>query len=85
MISLRELEPIGLAPADLAGYKTLIGHVQLENPRYVEGPRTCPRPNDGSDYGPFLQALKGIGYSGGICLPEDSDAASLAYCRGLWG
>jgi sugar phosphate isomerase/epimerase len=85
LISLRELAPLGLAPADLARYKALIDHVQLENPQSASGARTCPRPNDGYDYGPFLRALKGMGYSGGVCLPEDSDASGLAYCRKLWG
>ena len=85
LISLRELAPLGLAPADLARYGALIDHVQLENPRQAYGARTCPRPNDGYDYGPFLRALKAMGYSGGICLPEDADAEGLAYCRGLWG
>ena len=84
LISLRELAQIGLEPVDFARYRALIAHVQMENPRAAEGPRICPRPDDGYDYGPFLQALKGMGYSGGICLPEDSDAAGLAYCRGLW-
>jgi sugar phosphate isomerase/epimerase len=85
LISLRELEPIGLSPADIGKYQALIAHVQLENPRAAEGPRVCPRPDDGCDYHPFLQALKDMGYTGGICLPEDADAAGLAYCRGLWG
>jgi sugar phosphate isomerase/epimerase len=84
LISLRELDPIGLAPAELAGYRALLAHVQLENPRAGDGQRICPRPDDGYDYGPFLQALKGMGYSGAICLPEDADAAGLAYCRTLW-
>jgi len=84
-ISLRELQPMGLGPADLAGYRELIAHVQLENPLAAEGPRVCPRPDDGCDYGPFLQALKDMGYAGAVCLPEDADAAGLAYCRGLWG
>lgn len=85
LISLRELAPIGLALSDLARYKALIDHVQLENPQPAYGARICPRPNDGYDYGPFLQALKSMGYSGGVCLPEESDAAGLAYCRKLWG
>ncbi len=85
LISLRELTPIGLSLVDFAKYRDLIAHVQLENPLAAEGPRICPRPDDGYDYKPFLQALKGAGYSADICLPEDSDAAALAYCRGLWG
>jgi sugar phosphate isomerase/epimerase len=84
LISLRELDPMGLSPAELAGYRALIAHVQMENPRVAEGPRVCPRPDDGYDYRPFLQALKGMGYSGAICLPENADAAGLAYCRSLW-
>jgi hypothetical protein len=59
--------------------------VQLENPKAAEGLRICPRPDDGYDYGPFLRELKCMGYSGGICLPENADAAGLAYCHGLWG
>jgi sugar phosphate isomerase/epimerase len=85
LISLRELAQIGLSSADFANYRALIAHVQMENPRATEGPRICPHPDDGYDYGPFLQALKGISYSGGICLPEDSDASGLAYCHRLWG
>ena len=85
LISLRELGPIGLSLADFAKYQHLIAHVQMENPQTAEGPRICPRPDDGYDYKPFLQALKAADYSGAICLPEDSDAAWLAYCRGLWG
>ena len=84
-ISLRELEPMGVPPADVAGYRELIAHVQLEDPRSAFEARVCPRPNDGYDYRPFLQALKGMNYSGGICLPGDADAAGLAYCRSLWG
>jgi sugar phosphate isomerase/epimerase len=84
-LSLRELQPMGASPADLAGYRELIAHVQLENPGQASEARVCPRPNDGQDYRPFLRALKAMGYSGGICLPEDADAAGLAYCRGLWG
>jgi sugar phosphate isomerase/epimerase len=85
LISLRELDQIGLLPAELGDYRALLAHVQMENPQAAEGPRICPRPDDGYDYRPFLQALKAMGYSGGICLPEDSDVAGLAYCRGLLG
>jgi hypothetical protein len=84
MISLRELEPIGLSLPDLAGYARWIEHVQLENPQALTGERVCPRPGNGYDYRPFMIALKGIGYRGGISLPGDADAAGLAYCRGLW-
>jgi hydroxypyruvate isomerase len=84
-ISLRELEPMGDSPSDLEGYRELIAHVQLEDPRPVSEARACPRSNDGYDYRSFLQALKAMGYSGGICLPGDADAAGLAYCRELWG
>lgn len=84
MVSLREMEPIGIAPERLAQHRHLIGHVQLENPRFGEGVRRCPRPDDGHDYRPFIEALKGFGYTGTISLPEDADAAGLAYCRRLW-
>jgi hypothetical protein len=84
LISLRELEPIGLSLSNLGDYRRLIGHVQLDNPDIYDGPRTCPRPADGYDYGSFLQALKEAGYAADISLPADADAGALAYCRGLW-
>jgi sugar phosphate isomerase/epimerase len=84
MVSLRELEPIGLSLDMLPGYRKLIGHVQMENPKSIDGERRCPRPDDGNDYRPFLRALRGIGYSGLITLPADADAAGLEYCRRLW-
>jgi sugar phosphate isomerase/epimerase len=84
-ISLRELGPMGASLSDLAVYRELIAHVQLEDPRPASEARLCPRPNDGYDYRPFLQALKAVGYYGGICLPAEADAAGLAYCRSLWG
>ena len=74
---------MGATLSDIAGYRELIGHVQLADPR--SGSLACPRPKDGYDYRPFLQALQAIGYAGGICLPADADAAGLAYCRSLWG
>jgi sugar phosphate isomerase/epimerase len=84
LISLRELEPINLTLSDLADYRQFIGHVQMDNPRSYDGARICPRPNDGYEYAPFLQALKEIEYSADISLPDDADAGGLAYCRGLW-
>ena len=84
MVSLRELEAIGLTPVQLPFHRQLIGHVQIENPDPVGGERRCPRPNDGHDYRPFLKALKGSGYAETITLPADADAAGLAYCRRLW-
>jgi sugar phosphate isomerase/epimerase len=84
MVSLRELEAIGLAPQRLGEHRGLIGHVVLENPRSADGTRRCPRPDDGHDYRPFLHALRQIGYAGTISLPGDADATGLAYCRTLW-
>jgi len=84
LISLRELGSIGLSLTDLPRYRELIGHVQMENPLTVGGPRICPRPNDGHDYRPFVAGLKAIGYSEGISLPFDADQVALAYCRQLW-
>jgi sugar phosphate isomerase/epimerase len=84
VLSLREMESIGLTPSELPAYRELIGHVQMENPGAEPDPRKCPRPGDGFDYRPFLRALKGMGYCGRISLPEDADAAALVYCRQLW-
>ena len=84
LISLRELEQIGLSLSDLNDYRQQIGHVQMDNPRSYDGARVCPRPKDGCDYRSFIHALKDTGYSADISLPGDADAAGLAYCRGLW-
>jgi hypothetical protein len=84
LISLRELDQIGLPLSGIAEYRQFINHVQLDNPRSYDGERLCPRPDDGFEYRPFLQALKDLGYSADISLPEDADAGGLAYCRGLW-
>jgi hypothetical protein len=84
LISLRELEKIGLSLSGLSDYQQLIDHVQLDNPRSYDGARICPRPNDGYPYGPFLRVLKDLGYSADISLPEDADAGGLEYCRALW-
>jgi sugar phosphate isomerase/epimerase len=84
MLSLRELDAIGLPPPRLGEHRRLIGHVQMEQPRSAAGERRCPRPDDGHDYRPFVAALAAIGYAGSITLPGDADAAGLAFCRGLW-
>ena len=83
-ISLRELEQIGLSLSELSDYRQQIGHVQMDNPRFYDGARVCPRPNDGYDYIRFIHELKDAGYSADITLPEDADADGLAYCRELW-
>jgi hydroxypyruvate isomerase len=83
-LSLRELDSIGLPIPRMRGFRQLIGHVQLENPRSAGGERRCPRPDDGYDYRDFLGELKEMGYSGLISLPGDADAAGLEYCRRLW-
>ena len=84
MLSLREMEAVGLEPADLPRHRALIAHVQLDNPRLTGGPRRSPRPDDGVDYRAFLRALRHAGFTGTVSLPEDADAAGLEYCRGLW-
>jgi sugar phosphate isomerase/epimerase len=84
MVSLRELEAIGLPLPRFGEHRRLVGHVQLEHPDPAGGARRCPRPDDGCDYRPFIRALQAIGYAGPISLPGDADAAGLEYCRGLW-
>jgi len=84
MVSLREIDAIGLLPAKLGAFRHLVGHVVLENPGESGVHRAPPRPDDGADYLPFVGALKAIGYAGTISLPGDADAASLEYCRRLW-
>jgi hypothetical protein len=84
LVSLRELGPIGLSLEELSEVSRLIDHVQLDNPDRYDGPRLCPRRDDGCDYRPFLQALKDAGYSADFSLPSDADAEGLAYCRSLW-
>jgi sugar phosphate isomerase/epimerase len=83
MISLRELDSIGLPVSKLGGYRRLVRYVQMENPLLRDAARASPRPSDGFDYRPFLRALKDIGYGAEVGLPMDADADSLAYCREL--
>lgn len=82
-ISLRDREAIGLEYTDFGRHADLISHVYLEDPSSPAGPRRCPRPDDGFDYRPFLDAIRGISYSGTICLPENADVASLSFCRSI--
>ncbi|MBN1835901.1 MAG: hypothetical protein JW820_08620 [Spirochaetales bacterium] len=85
LISLRELEPLGLSLSDVGRYRELIGHVHIEHPDAGPGRRVSPRPKDGYDYRPFLGTLKGMGYRELLGLPADADAEALGYCRRLWG
>ena len=84
LISLRELDQIEVSLSDIGVYRQLIEHVQMDNPRSYGGPRICPRREDEYDYSKFIRALKDAGYSADISLPNDADARSLEYCRGLW-
>jgi sugar phosphate isomerase/epimerase len=83
-ISLRELSAIGLSTAAFASYDRLIKHVHMENPLSSDRVRVSPRDGDGYEYGPFLRALRGIGYSGVISLPEGADRSALTYCKKIW-
>jgi len=62
---------------------SLIKHVQLENPLFIESPRRTPRPGDGYDYRILLKVLEEIDYNGSIALPEEGDKDSLVYCKSL--
>jgi sugar phosphate isomerase/epimerase len=84
VISLRELESIGLSGSDLGRYRKLIGHVQMESPRFGRGESVSQRPDDGYDYRALLRALEGMGYSETVSLPGGADAAALERCRRLW-
>jgi len=83
-VSLREIAAIGLSPEALLSSGSLVQHVHVENPEASERTRLSPRADDGYEYGPFLTALRGAGYSGVLSLPEDADASALAYCKKLW-
>jgi hypothetical protein len=83
MISLRELDAIGLPISRLGEFQRLIRYVQMESPLSRDGARDCPRRADGFDYRPFLRALMGLGYGAEIGLPVDADADALTYCREL--
>jgi len=84
MISLRELSEIGIPIEKLETFSDLITHVQLENPTGKTSERIPPLPGDGSDYRPFLKALREMNYDGMISLPQDAGADSLHYCRNIW-
>ena len=83
LVSLRELQDTNFPLSGLEEYAPSIKHIQLENPLIQEARRRAPRPDDGYDYRPLFEVLKRINYSGLISLPEDSDAESLLFCRGL--
>jgi len=83
MISLRELDAIGLPISRLGEFRHLIQYVQMENPLSRDGARACPRRSDGFDYRPLLRALKDMEDGAEIGLPVDADADTLKYCREL--
>jgi len=84
LISLRELSTIGLDPQDLLKHRSLISHVQMENPTEEGGLRHPPLPDDGIDYRIYLRGLRNAGYEGVIALPEAAGKTSLDFCRSLW-
>jgi len=49
---------------EIAEYEPWIKHVHLDNPLSEFPRRVVPRLDDGFDYSPFLEALKGIAYKG---------------------
>lgn len=83
MISLRELQYIGLNVSDISRYSSLITHVQMENPLLSGKNRISPKTDDTYDYLPFMSALREMEYSGVITLPDDADERTLIYCRKL--
>ena len=83
MISLRDLEEVGLESATLGRWKRWIRHVQLENPLGDKAGRAAPTPSDSYDYAAFLRALGEIGYDGVVALPEATGPEALAYLQGL--
>lgn len=50
--------------SEIAEYEPWIKHVHLDNPLSEFPKRVMPRLDDGFDYSPFLEALKGIAYKG---------------------
>lgn len=84
LISFRELSKIDLEAKALQKHRSLISHVQMENPTEEGGPRQPPLPNDGIDYKSFLEGLWSFKYDGLITLPETAGRDSLEFCRSLW-
>lgn len=61
-IDYRYMVELGRPLAEIAEFEPYIRHVHLDNPRTVFPQRVVPRLDDGFDYKPFLEALKGIAY-----------------------
>jgi sugar phosphate isomerase/epimerase len=61
-IDYRYMVELGRPMDEIAKYEPFIKHVHLDNPTTVFPERVFPRIDDGHDYKPFLDALKGIAY-----------------------
>lgn len=61
-VDYRYMVELGRPLSELAEYEPYIKHVHLDNPTTVFPERVVPRLDDGFDYAPFLDALKGICY-----------------------
>jgi len=61
-VDYRYMVELGRPLSELAEFEPYIKHVHLDNPTTVFPERVVPRVDDGFDYAPFLDALKGICY-----------------------
>ncbi|MDP3178504.1 MAG: sugar phosphate isomerase/epimerase family protein [Spirochaetaceae bacterium] len=67
-IDYRYMVELGRPLSDIALHESIIAHVHLDNPTTVFPERVVPRLDDGFDYAPFLDALKGICFKGIVSL-----------------
>jgi len=81
-VSLRDLVEMQAAMEELVRYKTLVRHLQLENPT-VPGALVPPMPSDAYDYTPFFKALRAMDYAGTLSLAPGSNAQTLKFCKNL--
>ena len=81
-VGLRDLYELQLDSSVLKDYGDKLAHLQIENPTQPLA-AVSPRPSDGWDYSPFFRTLRDLNYAGVVSLPQDADAAALAYCDKL--
>jgi sugar phosphate isomerase/epimerase len=73
---------LGRPLGEIAEYEPYIKHVHLDNPLSEFPKRVVPRRDDGFDYGPFLEALKGISYKGIISVEASAFEDYAAEIKG---
>ena len=86
-VDYRYMVELGRPLSEIAEYEPWIKHVHLDNPLSEFPRRIVPRLDDGFDYGPFLEALKGIAYKGILSVEAsvfEDFSREIAECLGFF-